>query len=140
MLTIETTWGDLRRIRAESSYLPLVDNPDDILRLPEVTQLAIGKSDDEAYYVSVVATEGFEFFLVDDPDSDIVPMLIRTNYEAGAMELRINGAWVVVRPDDDFEELDMPYHEVSEGAVMIWDRATTKLRLLDFQAAYLDGV
>lgn len=140
MLLPGTTWGDLRKIHAEILDNPGTDDPDDLLSDPSVAAESIGKLDSEYYYDPVPQPADVEIYIVDDPESDEIPALLKIDLDAGDMFRRTVSEWVLVTPDDDSPELDMPYLEVSEGAVQIWDTATEPLTKFDFRSVLLDGI
>lgn len=52
-----------------------------------------------------------------------VLMIVRTDYDVGTMEFRIDGEWIQITPDTVVPILDeLPLTRVSGDAVQLWDR------------------
>jgi len=80
-----------------------------------------GESMEENVDVEDGLGDEVEFGLVLDKD-DKALMLIRTDFEEGAMYYRSSNSWVQITPDDEIPLLDdYPLTRVSGEAVEIWD-------------------
>jgi hypothetical protein len=72
-------------------------------------------------------------------DKGEVLMLVRTNYEEGSMEYRVNGEWNYITPDKDIPILDdNPLTRVTGDAVAIWDSVEEDAKEKDFEEVILD--
>lgn len=80
-----------------------------------------------------------EFGLVLDED-DKARMLIRTDFEEGAMYYRSSNSWVKITPDDEIPLLDeFPLTRVSGEATEIWDAFGERTKS-EFQEVLMDDV
>lgn len=141
MLSADTTWGDLRRIRAEMAKTPLDEDPDDLLRFPSVAAMSIDKLDSDPYFEKVDDEKGtVKFYIVEDLDADTIVGLLKVDPDEDSMESRIGQEWESITHDNDEPYLDMPYLEVTGEAVPIWDGISGAASKYDFQAVLLDGV
>jgi hypothetical protein len=79
-----------------------------------------------------------EFGIVIDEKGN-VPMIVRTDFEDGTMEYRIDGEWTHITPDTEVPLLDEhPLTRVKPSAVSIWDRVEEEATEKDFEEVILD--
>lgn len=80
-----------------------------------------------------------EFGLAIDPKGNVL-MIVRTDFEVGTMEYRIDGEWTKITPDTNVPILDEnPLTRVTGDAVTIWDGAEdNQPKESDFEEVILD--
>lgn len=65
--------------------------------------------------------EGVEFGVAIEKGK--VLMIVRTDFDVGTMEFRVDGEWIPITPDIDVPILDEnPLTRVTGDAVALWDR------------------
>jgi hypothetical protein len=79
-----------------------------------------------------------EFGLAIDPKGNVL-MLVRSDFESGTMEYRVDSEWVGITPDKNIPILDEnPLTRVTGEAVPIWDRVEEEAKEKDFEEVILD--
>lgn len=151
MLGPDATWGDVRAIFERSKKNPDRRFEDNILADPEILQKSLGRPDNEIIRKPgeyrgdppepVDDEEGLgdivEFGLLLDGES--AKMLVRTDFEEGAMYYRSSGEWVMITPDDEIPFLDnLPLTRVTGDATEIWDDAEENRTKEIFKDVLLD--
>jgi hypothetical protein len=82
--------------------------------------------------------DNIEFGLAISGEGKVL-MIVRTNFETGTMEFRVNEYWVPITPDMDVPILDEnALTRVTGDAVAIWDRVEEDPKEKDFEEVILD--
>ena len=155
MMGPNATWADYRAIYTRSLEQPGQKFEDNILADPKIREFSEGRPDNE---IVREARQDFEETEEpapsDDPESGLgdrvvfnlivdglnkVHLLTRTDREAGTLEYRSHGEWVLITEEDEMPLLDeYPFTQVDGQAVAIWDSLETLPRKSDFESTLLD--
>lgn len=150
MLGPNATWGDVRKIYEKSLQSPDRWFEDNVLSDPAVMEHSKGRPDIELIYKPGVMLslgpnpdpedglgEGVEFSLL--VDGDRVELLTRADFDAGTLEFRNDGDWILIGPEDEVPALDkFPFTRVTGEAVSIFDKYEDDPKYSYFSEVLLD--